>query len=339
MWIEEKYIRYLSSRLRNFRQVDAHTFNFSCPFCGDSLRHKKKARGYIYKKKENLNYFCHKCTAGMSASNFIKKLDPILYEEMRLELYRPREQEELPKLPAKKIIKREKSPFDGLKRVEDLDSNHPCMLFVQKRMLPYDDLFYVEKFFTWASEIVPGQFKIPPYDEDRLIIPLRNEQGEVTAFQGRKLSTNEGAKYISIKLDEDVPLIWGLNRIRKDRHILVLEGPLDAMFLPNAIACCGSDITSDLMKLGIDRDQFIIVYDNEPRAKATIKKMEKAINRDFSVCVWPESIKEKDVNDMVLKRINLGIDESSYQIWTTIKSNVHKGLSAELSLSTWAKTN
>lgn len=339
MWIEEKYIRFLSSRLRNFKQTAPHTFNFSCPLCGDSTRHKRKARGYIYPKKENLNFICHRCGAGMSAANFIKKLDPTMYDEMRLELYRP-EREELPKPPVKKQpIAKIQNPLDGLKRVSDLSADHPCMIYVQDRMIPYDDLFYVEKFFTWASKVAPGQFKIPPYDEDRLIIPLRNQKGKITAFQGRKLSGDGGIKYISVKLDEESPLIWGLDRIRTDRHILVLEGPFDAMFLPNAIACCGSDITSDLMKLGIPRDQFIIVYDNEPRSKHTIMKMEKAINRDFAICIWPEQFKEKDINDMVLKKINLGLDESSYQVWTTIKSNVHKGLSARLSLSSWAKTN
>lgn len=281
---------------------------------------------------------CHKCGEGMSASNFIKAIDPALHEEMRMEIYRPdRKEEVVVPQPVRKVPVAKDKLLAGLKKVSELPATHPCLVYIQSRMIPEDDLFYVEKFFTWASTVNSERFKIPPYDEGRLLIPLRNRKGDITAFQGRKLS-GDGPKYISVTIDETAPLVWGLDRIRENRHIIVLEGPLDAMFLPNAIACCGSDITTDLTKLGIPLDQFIIVYDNEPRNKHTVKKMKKAIVRDFSICIWPENIDEKDVNDMVLTKIEYGLDEASYLVWTTIKDHVHKGLSAELSLSTWAKT-
>ena len=55
-----KYVRLISSRLRNFKQKNTYLWNFSCPFCGDSQTNKLKARGYVYAKGNDLFYRCHK---------------------------------------------------------------------------------------------------------------------------------------------------------------------------------------------------------------------------------------------------------------------------------------
>lgn len=273
----------------------------------------------------------------MSAKNFIKTIDSALYDELQLELYGsdrkpvPVCEEVQTKLgPPKKNI------FKGILPLSVLDSDHEAVRFVESRKIPNDDFYFVEKFMTWASTINP-EYKIPERDSSRLLIPMRNKSGDIVAFQGRLLSKGSGPKYISVKIDEDVPLVWGLDRVRGDRHIIVVEGPIDAMFLPNAIACCGSDITTDLKNLGFAKDQFQIVYDNEPRSKFTIRKMKKALDRDFSVCIWPDDVKEKDVNEMVLARLNQGLDEACYDVWMKIKNNIFNGLSAEIRLSEWAK--
>ena len=46
-----------------------------------------------------------------------------------------------------------------------------------------------------------------------------------------------------------------------------------------------------------DKNNFIIVYDNEPRSPETIKKIDKAITLGYKVCIWPDDILVKDVND------------------------------------------
>jgi hypothetical protein len=47
---DSKYVRLISSRLRNFKQKKDYLWNFSCPFCGDSQKNKTKARGYAFQK-------------------------------------------------------------------------------------------------------------------------------------------------------------------------------------------------------------------------------------------------------------------------------------------------
>ena len=49
--VDSKYIGLISSRLQQFKRVKADLYNFRCPICGDSKKHKNKARGYIYSLK------------------------------------------------------------------------------------------------------------------------------------------------------------------------------------------------------------------------------------------------------------------------------------------------
>ena len=72
--IDSKYIGLVSSRLDRFKKVKANLYNFRCPICGDSQKHKNKARGYIYQVKTNTNFKCHNCGASLSFNNLLKFL-------------------------------------------------------------------------------------------------------------------------------------------------------------------------------------------------------------------------------------------------------------------------
>lgn len=61
-FLTNKFMSQLSGRLRNFKQTSDRTYNFSCPFCGDSDKNKRKARGYIY--GDASSFHCHNCFSG-----------------------------------------------------------------------------------------------------------------------------------------------------------------------------------------------------------------------------------------------------------------------------------
>ena len=86
--IDTKYIGLVSSRLPKFKKVKADLYNFRCPVCGDSQKHKNKARGYIYGIKNNANFKCHNCGASMSLNNLLKKLDTTLHKQYTLEKFK-----------------------------------------------------------------------------------------------------------------------------------------------------------------------------------------------------------------------------------------------------------
>jgi hypothetical protein len=137
------------------------------------------------------------------------------------------------------------------------------------------------------------------------MIPFRNEEGEIFAYQGRAFGS-ETPKYITIKLDEDADKIFGLDRVDKSKPILVVEGPLDSLFLDNCVAMAGADFNNF-------EGDLTIVFDNEPRNKEICKQIEKIINKGRSIVLWPEQIKEKDINKILyIGRIdfyNKGMDQ------------------------------
>jgi glutamate synthase domain-containing protein 1 len=105
------------------------------------------------------------------------------------------------------------------------------------------------------------------------------------------------------------------------------EGPIDSMFLENALAMAGSDV-SDLSFLN---SNITFVYDNEPRNKEIVKKIEKVIDKGYSVVIWPHNVVEKDINDMVLA------GKTPLDVQMLIQANTKKGLEAKLALSIWRK--
>ena len=70
------------------------------------------------------------------------------------------------------------------------------------------------------------------------------------------------------------------------------------------------------------------IYDNEPRNKEITDRISKTINSGQSVVIWPDSIDDKDINDMVMS----GLD-----VMSVIESNIYSGLEAKLKFTTWKK--
>ena len=160
------------------------------------------------------------------------------------------------------------------------------------------------------------------------MIPFRNEKGEIFAYQGRAFG-KEIPKYITIKLDEDADKIYGLDRVNKNKQIYVVEGPIDSMFLDNCVAVAGADFSK---RLPID-GEVTIIFDNEPRNKEICKQIEKTISQGKNIVLWPESIKQKDINDMILAGYSKDV------VQQIIKDNTFNGASAQLRFAEWRKIN
>ncbi|MGA1433773.1 MAG: DNA primase, partial [Candidatus Nanopelagicaceae bacterium] len=159
-------------------------------------------------------------------------------------------------------------------------------------------------------------------DEPRIIIPLFY-QNTLVGFQGRALGPSK-IKYITVMLSEDAPKIYGLDEIQKDKTVYITEGPFDSTFICNAIAMCGAD--ADISNWGINDPVWI--YDNEPRNREIVSRISRTIGNGQKVVIWPSTISEKDINDMILS----GLDVQS-----VIESNTYSGLEAKLKFTTWKK--
>ena len=87
---------------------------------------------------------------------------------------------------------------------------------------------------------------------------------------------------------------------------------------------CGSDL--DIGSFGWS--SYIWVFDNEPRNREIVERIDKTIGRGDQVVIWPSNIKEKDVNDMTL---------SGHDVMNMVKSNTYSGLKAKVKFNNWKK--
>ena len=328
-YIVLKFINDLSSRLQQFKRKTDSLFNFRCPYCGDSEKNKTKARGYLYRKKNDMFYKCHNCGVGASLGNFIKHLDPKMYSEYVLERYKgsaPTTQK--PEFDFKPTKFKDYSILDELKRISDLPEDHPVYKYVKNRLIPpkyYDKLYLANKFHNFANKVKPNTFK-ERYDHPRLIIPFFDVDGKVFAFQGRAFG-KEQPKYITIKFDEQKQKVFGLDRVNLQQHIHIVEGPIDSFFIDNCIAAAGADLT-----INISPDNITYIFDNEPRNKEIIKRMETIIDKGYNVVIWPDSIQSKDVNEMLMTK-----EISLQQLPSLISTNTYSRLSALTQLNNYKK--
>ena len=211
--------------------------------------------------------------------------------------------------------------LEKLTPINKLNGGHPARQFVESRQIPeefYSDLYLCSKFFEWAKigTLVPRRQEHP-----RLVIPFRDETGEVFASQGRAFG-KETPKYLTVKFD-DKPKIFGLDRVDFTKRYYVVEGPIDAMFLDNCLAVAGADFRY------LPPGDATIVLDNEPRSREIIKQMERLIHQEHELVIWPTTITQKDINDMVLA----GVED----IQTIIDNNTFSGLEATMNLSAWKR--
>ena len=320
--VDTKYISLLSTRLEKFKKSD-NTYNFRCPYCGDSKKNKNRARGYFFPKKGSYIFKCHNCGVGRTLSNFLKDHDSSLYDEYVLEAYREGVTGKGTKIPLPEF-KFEKprfktNIFSDLNLISDLNTTHQARKFIDRRRLPPDQFYYCPKFKEWTNKH-KEVFRDTRYDESRIIIPLRDKDG-VFGYQGRSIFSNSSLRYITVMLDDNKPKIYGLDKINSEETVYVTEGPFDSQFLGNAIAMCGSDV--DLS--GFDY-RFVYVFDNEPRSREICTKVAKAIKAGNSVVIYPKQIREKDLNDMVL---------AGHEVQSMVESNTYHGLEANLKFTQW----
>ena len=320
--IDSKFIGLVSSRLSKFKRVKANLYNFRCPICGDSQKHKNKARGYFYQVKVNTNFKCHNCGASLSFNNFLKQIDPTLHRQYTMEKFKEgfaggnNFVVEEPKFDFKKPVFKKRIDLPKASEVK------VAREYLEKRKLDATKFYFASKFKEWTNT-QKQTFDTIGRDESRIIIPMYDEDKTLIGFQGRSLGPNS-VKYITVMLKDDAPKIYGLDQVDSQKPIYVIEGPFDATLVQNSVAMCGSDI--DLRTFGWSN--YIYVYDNEPRNREIVNRISKTIDRGDKVIIWPTSIEHKDINDMVLGGQN---------IMNVLELNTYSGLKAKIKFNNWKR--
>ena len=333
-----KYANMLAPYLELFVKKSDNLWNFRCPVCGDSKKNPTKKRGFIY-RPPNKNYLavkCHNCPYTSTLGSFIERINAEMYKDYLLEAYKEREDqspkvipEELPELFQEMELS--DAILDSLHRLDKLPENHPAVLYIKKRKIPEDQykLFYfTKKFKHYVNSIIPNKFSSVDDDHPRLVIPYYNKHGKCFTFQGRAFGKEE-PKYFTIKIDDSQDRIYGLERVNFARTVYITEGPIDSLFLPNALAVSGSSYEcSTIDKI---KTNCVIVPDNEPRNPDVCKIINKVINKGYKVCLWPDTFNYKDINEAIIDGL------TKEDVLSIIKSNIYQGASAKLRFMRWRK--
>ena len=335
IFIDRTFLLRISPKLQRFSQKKDDLYNFRCPLCGDSQKNKTKCRGYVYRKKNDYFYMCHNCGVSTTFYNFLSQVDPNLVKEYALERYKNGETgNNNYQKPEFKEVKTEKPVFRkklSLQSINELPEEHFAKAYVQSRRIPesfYSQLYFAPDFKKFVQELgVEKEGLIE--DDQRLIIPFYDKQKNLVAIQGRALGESK-IRYITIKILEDSPKIYGLDRINEDDMIYVVEGPIDSMFLENAVAMADSHL--EFITNIIDKSKVTLIYDNEPRNKEICKQMDHSIDNHYNVVIWPEMMEEfKDINDMILNGF------SPDEIQDIISKNTFVNLRAKAEFINWKK--
>ena len=325
-FLDVKYIQLVSSRLTLFSRKKADLYNFRCPYCGDSQKRRNKARGYLFKIKNDFVFKCHNCGMGRTLANFLKDQDTHLHDQYVMEKFKDGKTGKGTTVPNPKFNFTEpkfKKKSVDLEKISDLNISHPAREYLEQRGIKdLDYFYYCPKFKAWTNQ-QKKIFDNLKQDSPRIIIPFKDKQGNLFGYQGRSLAPKAKLRYITIMLDEGQPKIFGQDRVNYEETLYITEGPFDSMFIKNSLAMAGSDVS-----LSQFPNTTVFVFDNEPRNKQIVDKYEKVIDKGYSVVIYPNSIKEKDLNDMSL---------AGRDVQNMVESNVYRGLEAKLKLNDWKK--
>ena len=341
LYIDIKYLHAISHRLENFKKKSQDLYNCRCPICGDSSRNKKKSRGYFYRGKNDLYYKCHNCGASQHFGTFLKDFDSNQYGLYVVERYAEGGHNKTAHKTVESVLKFEEPKFTKkpepklidsiMDRLDTLPDDHEVIQYVTNRKIPrlaFDRLYFIPN----VKDVVQLNAKYKDSiitTEPRLAIPFLDGAGKLLVVSLRGIR-GESLRYINVKVDEDAPSIFGLDQVDPTKEVLVVEGPLDSLFLDNCIACAGTSF-GKIDQLPIPKEKITIIFDNQPKNRDVGKLMNKYIEMGYKMVIWPDSVPGKDINEMIENGLTSG------EIQSIINDNTFQGLSAKAKYAMWRK--
>ena len=76
---------------------------------------------------------------------------------------------------------------------------------------------------------------------------------------------------------------------------------------------------------------FLLIFDNEPRNKEIIKRMYSVVEKDYNLVVWPDDVRHKDINDIIIS------GSSKAELADLLNKNTYSKLSALTKLNKYKK--
>ena len=276
-------------------------YNGSCPICHEGKSWGKKKRLFFF---PDTNYlYCHKCARSWTPYFWVKEVTGYDFTQIKEDLKDYLGDDEYAEV---EIFKKEERDFvlpdlpgECVNLLDDVQRHYYKNNPIVKKAYDYCQS---RRLFTALNR--PKTFYVcieDKHHKNRLIVPFFDEKGRIVTYVSRTLfDTDEKAKYI-VKFNSDKPL-YNFHRIDPNYpYIFVIEGPIDSMFLKNAVSITGIHMT-DKQARQINNmypfHELIWIYDN-PKFESEVvrKKIKDKLKNEERVFLYDGELAEyKDLN-------------------------------------------
>jgi len=297
-------------------QQTSKGFAIRCPICGDNPR---KKRGNFLLDREPYMYVCHNgdCEAGSGfyITEFMDWTHPEYKQQWINEVLRATRESEQKQAERKARVLRDKFMVERRLPTKTVEEKDPRIDIVNipelvkkngdgmqhlRSMMEYPDAVEWCKGRHIPSDIYK-RFLYAPQGSlwGRIIIPFDDIKGNMYFYQARTIIGHE-PKYRNAKTD--IRPIYNYYQVDMNKPVMVLEGPIDSMFVENSIATLGTKYNTELLEM-FD-DLYFIFDDDKPGRATALKHLEKG----KQVFMWKKFIKnfgyindKLDFNDLAIK--------------------------------------
>lgn len=299
----EKHIRIVLNSYFDDVFETSEFYNVTCneDGCGDNVNNIYSKRGYILKANDPWVYYCHNCGASTTAVKWMKNHFPVHYKNMMMEVMQNKKNTQQSNITfTKKSGASERDESEDTKGFQKLTKFPDCVKYCEDRKIPKE---IYSKWYYCTTGIYYG----------RIVITFRNKQGRTYYYQCRSFNNKNGVKYLSRFGDHNS--IYNYYNVDPELPVVILEGPIDSIFVENSIAVTGLKLKGDKLKK-FKKTYFLLDNDKSAYKKASELLCEErryVFNWIKFLKDYPCDVQIKDVNDFILKNKH-GITKLTWDI-------------------------
>ena len=285
----------------------------------------------------------------MSLGGFIEIVNPSLYHEYRVDMFRENNPGHVSKqVDVDKNLFKTSTVLDvpmahevlrDSERLDSLDPSHDAVRYIREKRRLGDNvlnrLWFVEDIRLIAHRIERYRDIDIRSVVRAVVIPFMDETGtKISYVQCRSIDpdVSESLRYITLEVDESAPKIFGLDHVDWSKHVWITEGPFDALIVPNTISVAGISLLSENKYIS-DRAKagFTFVFDRDYQSNYQVySQLKKAVDDGQSVLLYNNAFPgKKDLNDAIVAGWSVN------QLEQYMTSRRRSGLTAKLDLSTF----
>lgn len=300
---------YLISKFNIYTGNAVHSrnhLNGSCPICKEGNSFKKKKRLYYFPDEKYL--YCHNCARGWTPYFWLKEVTHMTFKEIL---------DDVKDYTGEEIDLSDNNSFkETVFKIPDLPGEcvnlkDPLQLeYYKDRPIVKTALNYCNSRRLFTAINAPKTFYVCVSDythKNRLIIPYFNAKGQIESYISRSLLAEDTHSKYLIKFNSQKP-IFNLDKIDLSLpYIFILEGPIDAMFVPNGIAVSGLTLTDNqesILTTHYPLHSRIWILDNFKKEKEqVIKKIQEKLKNDETLFFYENEFAPfKDMNEYCVQK-------------------------------------